>query len=156
MNLELGETVKNFVLKDQDSEEFNLYAVKGKKILLSFHPLAWTNICAQQMRSLEDHYEQFSELNVLPVGISVDTIPSKKAWAEELGINKTRLLSDFWPHGELAKSLGIFLENKGVSMRVNIVLDKSYNVIYKKIYEISEVPDFESLVEHIQNIKGLE
>jgi len=36
--------------------------------------------------------------------MSVDTVPSKKAWAKELGIKNTGLLSDFWPHGEVASS----------------------------------------------------
>ncbi len=47
----------------------------NKRTLLSFHPLAWTDFCAGQMKSLEDNREVFSQLNTLAVGISVDSVP---------------------------------------------------------------------------------
>jgi len=54
---------------------------------------------------LENNKETFNSLNTIAVGVSVDTVPSKKAWADSLGIRKTRLLSDFWPHGKVAKTV---------------------------------------------------
>jgi peroxiredoxin len=60
------------------------------------------------MKSLEKNLIKFESLNTMPVGVSVDTTPSKKAWAESLDIKRIRLLSDFWPHGEVAKLYGIF------------------------------------------------
>ena len=62
------------------------------------------------MKVLEENYEKFESLNVVPVGISVDSVPAKKAWAEHMGLKKLRILSDFWPHGEVAKLYGIFRE----------------------------------------------
>lgn len=84
--LQKGETVPDFVLKDQDGKEFRLSDLRGKGVLMSFHPLAWTGVCAKQMRSLEDKISIFESLNTVPVGISVDSIPTKKAWTEQLGI----------------------------------------------------------------------
>ena len=49
-----GNPAKNFSLKDQNDKTFDLYEQTGKCILLSFHPLAWTEYCAAQMKSLED------------------------------------------------------------------------------------------------------
>ena len=95
--IQKGEKAPDFTLKDQNGDEFNLSAAKGKKVLLSFHPLAWTNICAKQMQSLEANTDTFASLNVIPVGISIDSVPTKKAWAENLHIKITRLLSDFGP-----------------------------------------------------------
>ncbi|WP_367884294.1 redoxin domain-containing protein [Thermococcus sp. JCM 11816] len=84
--MKVGETALDFVLKDQDGKEFRLSDFRGKRVLLSFHPLAWTGICEKQMKALEENYERFEELNVVPVGISVDPpVPSKKAWAEHMG-----------------------------------------------------------------------
>jgi len=103
MALAIGSIVSNFTLKDQNSNDVSLEAYKGKKVLLSFHPLAWTDVCAKQMQSLEENYETFKKLNTVCLGLSIDTVPSKKAWALSLNINKTPLLCDFWPHGEVAK-----------------------------------------------------
>ncbi len=105
--LKIGELAPDFSLKDQEEKEFKLSYFRGQKVLLSFHPLAWTSVCAKQMRTLEENYARFLELNVIPIGISVDPVPSKKAWAESLGSKKLRILSDFWPHGEVAKKYNI-------------------------------------------------
>jgi len=104
----IGEKAKDFSLPDQNEKEFKLSKFRGKRVLLSFHPLAWTSVCSEQMKSLEKNEEAFDSLNTVAVGVSIDTVPSKKAWAESLGIKNTRLLSDFWPHGKVARKYGLF------------------------------------------------
>ena len=123
-HLNIGDEAPDFIASDQDKNEFSLSEHRGRKVLLSFHPLAWTPICADQMKSLEANKETFDSLNTVAVGMSVDTIPSKKAWADSLGIKETRLISDFWPHGEIAKQYGIFNEEHGFSRRANIIVDE--------------------------------
>jgi peroxiredoxin len=73
-------------------------------------------------------------------------VPSKKAWAESLGIEKLRLLSDFWPHGYVAQRYGIFRDKDGFSERANIVLDERGKVIFSKVYEISQLPDIDEII----------
>jgi peroxiredoxin len=77
-------------------------------------------------------------------------VPSKNAWAKDLGIKETRLLSDFWPHGEVAKKYGIFLEEKGISGRANIILDENQNIVFFKVYEISQFPDIEEIYDFLK------
>jgi peroxiredoxin len=144
--IKVGEKFGDFVLKNQQDLEINTEGFEDKKILLSFHPLAWTSVCAKQMQSLEDYYEVFEELNTIPLGISVDSSPSKKAWAESLGIEETDLLSDFWPHGAIASKLGIFIDKFGFSERANIILDEERKAIFVKVYPIKELPDVKELI----------
>ena len=144
--MKTGDKISDFVLKDQHNEELRLSNLKVKKVLLSFHPLAWTRICAQQMKSLEENQERLTGLNTMAIGLSVDTVPSKYAWAKELGIKNTKLLSDFWPHGEVAKKLGIFREKEGFSERANIIVDENQLVIFVKVYDISKLPDIEEII----------
>lgn len=146
----VGDEAPDFSLKDQHNQEFTLRELKGNKVLLSFHPLAWTGICAKQMKSLEDYKAVFDNMNTVALGVSVDTVPSKHAWAKELGIKETRLLSDFWPHGEVAKKYGIFLEEKGISGRVNIILDEDQKIVFFKVYEISQLPDIEEIYDFLK------
>lgn len=148
--MQLGDIVPDFTLKDQNNEDFNLYDIKDKLVLLSFHPLAWTGVCAKQMQSLESAKSELDDLDVMAVGVSVDTIPSKKAWAENLDIKDTPLLADFWPHGALAKSLGFFNEDKGVSNRVNVLVGKNKEIVFMKIYEMSTVPNFDEITSFIK------
>ena len=145
-----GEKVEDFTLHDQDKQEFTLSKYKGKRVLLSFHPLAWTPVCADQMKSLEKHWKTFEELNTVAVGVSVDSVPSKAAWAKSLGIEHTQLLADFWPHGGIAKLIGIFREKDGFSERANIIIDEEQNIEFVKIYEISELPDIDEILTYLR------
>ena len=78
----------------------------------------------------------------MPVGISVDSMPCKKAWAKSLGIKNTPLLCDFWPHGAVAQKYGIFREENGFSERANIIVDEKQRVVFVKIYPVHSVPEY--------------
>lgn len=121
-------------------------------MLLSFHPLAWTPVCADQMKSLEKNRGRFEKLNTIALGISVDTVPSKKAWAKELSIRNIRLLSDFWPHGRVASLYGIFREKDGFSERANIIIDENGQVVFVKVYPIAELPDIEEIIKVLEGL----
>jgi peroxiredoxin len=138
--------VSDFTLKDQDGRDFTLSAHAGKKVVLSFHPLAWTSVCARQMQSLEDNRAAFEASNTLAVGLSVDSTPCKKAWAKELKIEHTRLLSDFWPHGGLAVQLGIFRDRDGISERAAVIVDEQGIASFVKVYPIAELPDIQEIL----------
>jgi peroxiredoxin len=73
--IKIGNKIQDFRLRDHKEKEVHLYDFAGKKVLLSFHPLAWTNVCAEQMKSLEKNNELFTSLNTVAFGISVDPIP---------------------------------------------------------------------------------
>jgi peroxiredoxin len=148
----IGEKARDFSLEDQNGKEFTLSDFKGKKVLLSFHPAAWTSVCAEQMKSLENNKSAFDALNTVAVGVSVDTVPSKKAWAESLGIKNTRLLSDFWPHGRVAKKYGIFRAEDGISERANIIIDEKQKIVFLKIYKLGQLPDIQEIISTLKKL----
>ncbi len=148
--VKVGDNALDFSLNDQNEEEFTLSAFKGKKVLLSFHPLAWTPVCSEQMKSLEKNKDVFDSLNTVAVGVSIDTVPSKKAWAISLGIKNTRLLSDFWPHGRVAETYGIFRIKDGFSERANVIVDEKQKVVFFKIYELGQLPDIQEVIDALK------
>lgn len=148
--LNIGDRVNDFLLKDQFDEEVSLKDFKGKKILVSFHPLAWTSVCMDQMRALERNFHRFEELNVVPIGISVDPEPSKSVWAKAISLDKVKILSDFNPLGEVSKNFGVFIEDMNASGRANFLLDEEGRILWKKIYEISVLPDLEEVFEILE------
>jgi len=81
----------------------------------------------------------------------VDSVPCKAAWAKAIKIKNTKLLADFWPHGNVAKGIGLFREQNGFSQRANIILDESGKVCFVKIYPISELPDIEEIIVFLKN-----
>jgi len=145
MSITVGEKAPDFTLKDNRSADVTLSDFRGRRVLLSWHPLAWTGVCAEQMKALEASKEVLAGLNTVALGISVDAVPSKNAWAKELKIAETRLLSDFWPHGGVAVLYGIFREKEGFSERATIVVDGGGMVVWVKIYDIPEVPDMDEI-----------
>lgn len=150
--LKINDKYIDFNLKDQNGKVVTLSNLKVKKVLLSFHPLAWTSICAEQMKDLEKNFSEFEKLNVYPLGISVDSVPCKKAWADSLNLNKLKILSDFWPHGDVAKLYGIFREKEGFSERANILIDENEKIIFIKVYPISELPNLNEIFDFLKNI----
>ncbi len=142
----VGDIAPDFTLKDQHNREFKLSSLAGKKVLLSFHPLAWTPVCADQMKALEARKAELDALKTVAVGISVDSFPTKHAWAKELGLKETRLLCDFWPHGAVAHALGVFREEDGFSERANFIVDESGRVAFIKVYDIPQQPDFDEII----------
>jgi peroxiredoxin len=146
----IGEKAKNFSLEDQNEQVFTLSDFKGKKVLLSFHPLAWTSVCAEQMKSLENNKSTFDSLNTIAVGISVDSVPSKKAWANSLNIKNTRLLADFWPHGKVADSYGLFRDKDGISERANVIIDEKGTIIFLKVYKLGQLPDIQEIIDFLK------
>lgn len=122
----------------------------GRKFF--FLSIRWhgQSVCEKQMKTLEENYEKFESLNVVPVGISVDSVPAKKAWAEHMGLKKLRILSDFCPHGEVAKLYGIFRERDGISERANVLVDEDGKIIFFKVYPIRELPDLDEISEFLQ------
>lgn len=143
--IEIGATAPDFSLKDNKGEIVTLSQFKGQKVLLSWHPLAWTSVCTDQMRALEANWDRFVSLNTVPLGMSVDPAASKTVWSAVLSIRNVRLPSDFWPHGKVASDYGIFVEKTGASERANILIDETGKVIWVKVYPTRQLPDIQEV-----------
>ena len=143
----VGTDAPDFTVKDNKNQNISLSAYKGKKVLLSWHPLAWTPVCTDQMRALETNLQNFQNLNTVPLGFSVDSQPCKAAWAIALQINNVSLPVDFWPHGKIARDYGIFNETEGVSERANIIIDKDGKVKWAKVYPSGQQPDINEVLQ---------
>ena len=150
----IGMKVPAFQLKDQNGLVHSSTDLPGKHILLSFHPLAWTGVCQLQMEALEMNASAFAELTDTAFGVSVDSIPCKKAWAESMTVSQTALLADFWPHGGLAQSLGIFREVEGISECANVIVDSEGIVRWIKVYPMGEVPDVEEVLAVLKELRS--
>ena len=146
----VGDKAPDFSLKDQNGKTVKLSNFKNKKVVLSFRPLAWTPVCHDQMSLLEENHLRFDELNTVAFGIGVDSVASNKAWAQSMNVKNTRLLSDFWPHGEVAKMYGIFRDADGFSERANIIIDEQQKVLFAKVYPTAQLPDFEEIVKKLE------
>jgi peroxiredoxin len=148
--LKPGDPAPDFTLKNQYDQPVSLQGLRGKNVLLAFHPLAWTGVCEIQMRGLELKQKVFDELSTVALGISVDSVPCKKAWADSMRLEGTQLLADFWPHGEVAKKYDLFIEKAGISGRANVLVDAEGKIAKAWVYEILQIPDIEAVIAFIK------
>ena len=103
------------------------------------------------MPGYQDDLEKFAALNTQVLGVSVDHLPSHEAWAESLGGIEYPLLSDFWPHGEIAKKYGVFTED-GFCDRVIFIIDKNGVIQYLDHHDIDDTPDNEELFRALKEL----
>jgi peroxiredoxin len=100
---------------------------------------------------LEADKERFEAVDTQVLGISVDSTDTNNTWAESLGVNWVLLLSDFWPHGQVAQQYGV-LRPQGYTERATFVVDKEGIIRYAHIYDINELPDNEPLFSVLEEI----
>ncbi|WP_306484070.1 redoxin domain-containing protein [Anaerococcus sp.] len=150
MTIQVNQEAIDFTLKDQFKEDVKLSELKGKKVILSWHPLAYTPVCTDQMRSLERNYERIQEKgDTVVIGLSVDPFPAKAKWADILDLKDLKIVSDFFPYAEVTKAYGLFNEENGASKRANVIIDEEGKVKWVKVYGGSELPDIEEVIENL-------
>jgi peroxiredoxin (alkyl hydroperoxide reductase subunit C) len=150
--LKVGDTAPDLTLPDQNGNKVTLSSFRGKKnVVLVFHPLVFTSVCTVQMPGYSKERQSFEGLETQVLGLSVDSAPAHKAWAEHLGGIDYPLLADFWPHGEVAKKYGI-LRDEGYSERATFVIDKKGIIRHIEVHEIGTVPDRVKLLEILKNL----
>jgi peroxiredoxin len=120
----VGDHAPDFTLRDQNNEEITLSSFRGQKaVLVIFYPLAFTGICTGELCRVRDELPTFQNDDVQVVTISVDSAYSHKVFSEKEGY-EFPLLSDFWPHGAVAQSFGVFNEKTGFANRGTFLVDK--------------------------------
>ena len=123
MALENDTLAPDFDLPNQFGERVRLSQFQGKKpVALVFFPLAFSGVCTSELCALEENLSMFKNVNVELIGISVDSKATLRAWAEKEGYDFT-LVADFWPHGDVAKDYGVFLDEKGFANRATFLID---------------------------------
>jgi peroxiredoxin len=141
MALKVGDDAPEFELRSHKGGTVKLSDYRGRKnVVLAFHPLAFTPVCANQMCGYESDLARFESAGAAVLGISIDPQPAKAAWAKSLGPISYDLLSDFHPHGEVADKYGVFRPREGFSERAIFVIDKQGKVAWSKVYAIPEQP----------------
>jgi peroxiredoxin len=143
--LSTGTTAPDFELVNQHRQNVRLSDFRGKKhVVVAFHPLAFTPVCSVQMQTYERERAKLDALEAHVMAISFDLGPSKKAWADSLGGISYDLLSDYHPHGQVARAYGV-MRDDGLPERAIFVVDKSGTIVWAKRYEIPEQPDHDEL-----------
>lgn len=152
--LKVGDRTPDFTLPSISGEKVSLSQYRGKKnVVISFVPAAWTPVCSDQWPGYNLIKDIFDEHNAILLGITVDNIPTLYAWTRPMGEIWFPVLSDFWPHGKVAKEYGV-LRSNGVSERALFVIDKKGIIRYIDVHDINKRPPLEDLVRELDKLKN--
>lgn len=129
MSVEVGQAAPEFTLKDQAGNDVSLSDYRGKQpVVLVFHAFTFTGVCQGELCEIRDDPSTFENANAAVLSISCDTRHAQAQWAEQQGFSFP-VLSDFWPHGEVARAYGVFNEQLGCANRGSFVIDRDGIVV---------------------------
>ncbi len=142
MVIQVGEVAPDFTLSNQHGEELTLSELVAEgPVALVFFPLAFSGICTGELCELRDNLDVFNDAKVRLVGVSVDSVFSLKVWAEQEGYEFS-ILSDFWPHGAVAREYGAFVEERGIATRATVIIGEDRKVLASFETSPGEARDF--------------
>lgn len=131
--IETGSRAPDFDLQVIGPERVRLADFRGRRnVLLVFHPFAFTPLCEDEARDLEENQASFDSADTDVVLVSCDTAAARQAWKRQLGLTYT-LASDFWPHGAAAKAYDVFDETKGAAVRGTFLIGKDGIVVWSLV-----------------------
>lgn len=139
--LAAGQQAPDFELKDQTQQPVRLSDYRGKKaVVVAFVPFPFTSICTAELCGVRDELPAFANDDVQVLAISTASAPTHKAWAEAEGYTFP-VLSDFWPHGEVARAYGVFHDGAGAALRGTFVIDRDGVVTFSEVNGFGEERD---------------
>ena len=137
-----GDLAPDFTLPDQNGAPVSLSDFRGhKNVVLVFYPFAFSGICTGELCEIRDNLEGFVSDDVQVLTISCDHMFSQRAFADREGYFFP-LLSDFWPHGDVARRYGIFQGSAGAACRGTFLVDRHGVIRWTLVNEIGEARDF--------------
>ena len=140
MTLSVGDRAPEFSLPDQDKQPVSLADLRGTPVLLVFYPFAFSGLCTGELCQLRDELAVYTDAGVKVLAISTDPVFSLKAFREKEGFDFP-LLSDFWPHGEVARKYGVFNEVAGMANRGTFLIDRAGIVRFAEVNEPGQQRD---------------
>ncbi len=149
-----GQEAPDFILLSIGGAPVRLSSFRGRKnVMISFVPAAWTPVCSDQWPGYTIARSLFERYDAVILGISVDNIPTLYAWTRQMGKIWFPVLSDFWPHGQVAERYGL-LRSDGTAERALIFIDK--NGIIRRIHveDINVRPKLETIVEALAGLQN--
>jgi peroxiredoxin len=142
MALQPGDMAPDFELTNHRRQPVKLSDFRGRKnVVLAFHPMAFTPVCANQMTGYEADLGRFEEADAVVFGVSTDPQPCKAGWSTAMGGISFDMLSDFHPHGAVSTLFGVYRDQDGISERAVFVIDKQGRIAWSRVYDIPDQPD---------------
>lgn len=152
LKVKVGEKAPTFSLPAVTGGRVALAGFRGRKnVLISFVPAAFTPVCSAQWPGYQLARDMFDQRDVVLLGITTDNIPSLYAWTRAMGGVWFPVLSDFYPHGEVARKFGV-LRSDGMAERALFLVDKRGVIRWIDVHDINQRPPLEDLEQALEKL----
>ena len=156
LTLKVGDSAPDFTLPAVEGGKITLSQYRGgKNVVISFVPAAWTPVCSDQWPGYNLAQDLFVKNDAILLGITVDNTPTLYSWTKQMCNPGEKLwfpvLSDFYPHGEVASKYGV-LRSNGVSERALFVIDKKGTIRYIDVHDINQRPPLDELATALEKL----
>ena len=152
VKVQVGDMAPDFELPAISGKAVRLSAFRGhKNVVISFVPAAWTPVCSDQWPGYGISRTLFEQHDATLLGVSVDNVPTLHAWVQQMGNIWFEVLSDFWPHGEVASRYGV-LRGDGTAERALIFIDHQGRISGLIVSDINVRPPLESIVKELEKL----
>ncbi len=147
--LRIGDPAPDFTLRDQFGQDVSLSSYRGTKaVAMLFYPYAFSGVCTGEMAGIRDRLADFMTFDTEVLAVSCDPMFALRAFADADRLNFP-LLSDFWPHGEVARAYDVFDERNGCPRRSSYVVDRD-GAIRWAVH--NAMPEGRDLDEHLRQL----
>ncbi len=152
LKVRVGDPAPPFSLPSLTGETISLLQFRGKRnVVISFVPAAWTPVCSDQWPGYNIAQDTLEQYDAILLGITVDNLPSLFAWTRQMGGLWFPVLSDFWPHGQVARQFGV-LRRDGTAERALFIIDKAGIIRHISVSDINRKPDMKTMVAALKAI----
>lgn len=111
-------TIDAYDAKTGHYKEVSSDDYKGKWTVICFYPADFTFVCPTEIAAMNAHYDEFQDMNVEILAISVDSKFSHKRFAETEPLLKgLKLTMGADSNHEVSRVFGVLVEEDGVALR---------------------------------------
>jgi len=150
---ELGQVAPDFTARNQHGQHVRLADTRDRPVALVFFPWAFSGVCTNELRDLQDGLGRLGEVPARVLALSCDPMFALRAFADQQAL-AFELLSDHWPHGAIARAYGVFDEELGVARRASFVLDPQGVVTWHTLNGLGEARDMSEHLAALGTVAG--
>lgn len=148
-----GTLAPHFCLPATSGQTRSLHDFNGQRLILAFYPADWSSVCSNQLTFYNEVLPMFAELNAQLVGISVDDIDTHRSFAEAHNL-AFPLLADDDPQGAVARSYGVYDEDKGICQRALFVIDEEGIIRWSYVSPIKINPGAHGILQALESLES--
>lgn len=145
MSLGVGDLAANFTTRNQHGEQVGLRDLRGAPVVIVFYPWAFSGICTGELAALQSELPHFRDRGARLLAVSCDAMFSLRVYADQERLDFD-LLTDHWPHGEIATAYGVFDEQAGCALRGTFLLDGEGRITWRVVNGIGAARELTELL----------